>query len=369
MTDPNQVPDEKPTKAKLFPVTGPVNRLAKQGQGIQVQFNPSTLKVSLANSLKASDKPNNQSAAQYLDKSSSSLSVELIFDTSLEDTDVRQKTKAIAEAFMKPGESGTKLVAPKRCLFQWGAFEFVGLMQSLDETLDFFSPEGTPLRASVSLKLSEDRYQFLSGAAKRAQRDTPQLSAAGADGAADATKDAGQDEKAWRDTAMFNGLESPRLPGVDSLAVPGLSAGASLGAGFGVGAGLGTGIGIGIGGGLTGGASLGLSGGLSASLSGGLSSSVKADIGPPGFSFGASAVLGTGIPGAFSATVVSSTAGLSVTAGLSGGALSAGAGIGSGAAGGAAGASIGASASASASASAGASASAAANASASVGFE
>lgn len=362
----NQSPsEERPTKALLFRVSGPVDgfeRLdsAKQGAGIPVQFNPSTLKVSMANALSTNEKPKNNSATQYLDKASASLSVELIFDTSLEDTDVRRKTQALAEAFMKPTQRGKKLVAPSRCLFQWGSFAFVGLMQSLDETLDFFSPTGTPLRASVSLKLAEDRYQFLTGTAQKSAREQPSLAPSGT-GAPPPGPDG--DPKGWRDTALFNGLESPRFPAGDGLAVPGLSAGAaagvSLGGGFGAGIGGGLGMGAGVG------LSAGIAGGISGGLSGGLGAELKADLGPPGFSYGASATLGTSIPGAFSAALVSSTAPLSVTAGLSGGAvarLSLGAG---------ASASLGVSAGASASASASVSGSVSAGASASgsVGFD
>lgn len=262
----------EPTRAKLFPVEGPADR-GDPATAIEVQFNPMSLKVALANTLAASERSENTSAAQYVDRSTSSLTVELQFDTSIEDTDVRLKTRAIAEAFMKPVESGDQQLAPKRCLFQWGAFEFVGLMQTYDETLDFFSPEGTPLRATLAIKLSEDRYQFRQVAARKSARETPSFGGAGAGGAPEANKAAGADERAWRDTAMYNGLESPRLAVSAGLAVPNISAGASVG--------LQAGVGLRV-------------------------TGAKADIAPPGFSYGASATLGTGIPGAFSPAAVSS---------------------------------------------------------------
>lgn len=367
--------EERPTKALLFRVSGPVDSFerldsAKQGAGIPVQFNPSTLKVSMANALSTNEKPKNNSATQYLDKSSASLSVELIFDTTLEDTDVRLKTQALAEAFMKPTQKGKKLVAPNRCLFQWGSFAFVGLMQSLDETLDFFSPTGTPLRASVSLKLAEDRYQFLTGTAQRAAREQPSFAPSGT-GAPPPGPDG--DPKGWRDTALYNGIESPRLPGGEALAVPALSAGASAGVSLGGGLDAGIGGGIGLGAGLSAGIGGGISGSLSDGLGVNLKTELKADLGPPGFSYGASAALGTSIPGAFSAALVSSTTPLTVTAGLSGGAV-AGLSLGADAglridASGSLGASGGAFAGASASVSASGSGSAGASASGSVGFD
>lgn len=270
----------EPTRAKLFPVEGPADR-GDPATAIDVQFNPVTLKVALSNSLKASENSENGSAAQFVDKSTSSLTVELLFDTSIEDTDVRLKTKAIAEAFMKPVESGDQQLAPKRCLFQWGAFEFVGMMASYDETLDFFSPEGTPLRATLAIKLNEDRYQFRQSAARKSARETPTFGGAGAGTAPAANREAGQDERAWRDTALYNGLESPRQPSPGGLAVPGLSVSAAVGAQARL-------------------------GGQAATTSAGLAGP-KADIAPPGFRFGASATLGTAIPGAFSPAVVSST--------------------------------------------------------------
>lgn len=338
-----------PERAKLIPVTGN-NDTPQTDQAVDVQFNPTTLKVSLSNTLKENQRSGNSRAAQFVDKSSSTLTVELIFDTSYIEaqppgdddaasgaaieagSDVRQQTKKIAEAFIKPVAAGSRMQAPKRCLFQWGAFEFIGLLQSFEETLDFFSPEGRPLRATVALKLSEDRYQFRSKAVAAAERDTPTLSSTGAgqnagdDNGAPAQDtppvpgSSGDEAGNWRDNALFNGIETPRLPALPSLALPALSLSASLG----VSASLSGGLGLG----LSGGVSLGLSGGLSvnASVSASVSASVNAarsvkapnsggnalsagqapsttpgaSAAAPAFKFGHSGQLGTGIEGAFS---------------------------------------------------------------------
>jgi hypothetical protein len=307
-------------KAKIFNVSGPIDRPERSGDGISVMFNPSTLKVTLANSLKENERSGNSRAAQYVDKSSSSLSVELIFDSSIEfdprnsvRKDVRQYTGAIANEFMKQPNEGDENAEPKRCMFVWGTFIFVGIMESFDETLELFSWEGTPLRATVSIKMTESRFQFESDDAKHARRNTPRL---GRDSASpqQANQDAGQDSKNWRDTSMYNGVESPRMPSTSALAVPslsasaslsasvgvsagvGFSAGASMGASAGIGGGIGVGAGIGAGASLGGG--LGISAGISASASVGVSAAMMKST--PAFSFGASSSIGTGIPGAFS---------------------------------------------------------------------
>ena len=310
-----------PERGKLIPVTGN-NDSPDLANAVDVQFNPASLKVSLSNTLKENPRNGNSRAAQYVDKSSSSLSIELLFDTTYIDADVEQVytqraqsegrtrenievgsdvrllTKRIADRFIKPVRSGNRLRAPKRCLFQWGAFEFLGLVESFEETLDFFSPEGRPLRASVALSLKEDRYQFRNREVDQAARETPTLTSTGnansnddnanpdGNGAARPNQNStpvpgGSDNKPgnWRDTALFNGVENPRLPSASVLAVPTLSAGASIG--LGGGAGIKTSI----------------SAGAGVSLD--AAASVGAKSTGPAFSFGASGSLGTGIPGAF----------------------------------------------------------------------
>ena len=46
---------------------------------------------------------------------------------------------------------------PPAVRFLWGSFQFDGIMESLEETLEFFSPEGRPLRASITLTLSQQQ--------------------------------------------------------------------------------------------------------------------------------------------------------------------------------------------------------------------
>ncbi|OAI01636.1 hypothetical protein [Methylomonas methanica] len=329
-------------RGKLIPVSGD-NDSPDLDNAIDVQFNPSSLKVSLSNTLKENARNGNSRSAQFVDKSSSNLTIELIFDTTYieppgggqgggqtassagsnssskkaieQGSDVRLETKKIADTFIKPVAEGDKLKAPKRCLFQWGAFEFLGLVQSFDETLDFFSPEGRPLRATVSLKLSEDRYQFRNRAVEQAARNTPSLSSTGAgpqgatdQNAAPVPGGSGEGVGNWRDTSLFNGIESPRMPSLSVVAVPSLSLSASVGISGGVGFGVSTGVNI------SGGISANVSASLSASLNvgggavGGLTSNAGGgDAAPkgvpspsPAFKFGNSASLGTGIEGAFS---------------------------------------------------------------------
>lgn len=238
---------KQPERARLIPVYGEDNKPDLKN-AVDVQFNPTSLRVGLSNSLKTGDQPTSGKAAQYVSGSSSNLSVELIFDTTLPDgyvgeqssQDVRLLTRKIPEQFLKPGDMvdndrETKL-PPSRCLFQWGAFEFVGLLEKFDETLDFFSPEGTPLRATVSLAFKENEYQFLNRKADSTERAMPSISSTGSNkqtGSQENTHPvAGASDNSkgnWRDIALYNGVENPRLPPASEIATPSLSPAKELG--------------------------------------------------------------------------------------------------------------------------------------------
>lgn len=235
------------SKAVLIPMNGEQPD-SDESQYIVVQFNPDSIKVTLSNTLKADSSGGDKTAAaQYVDKSESSLSIQLIFDTTVArnskadfsfqdgsqhsatssqeaNSDVRKQTKAIADKFMKPQSSDSDSehpAAPLRCRFQWGAFVFVGMLSSYNETLDYFSPEGIPLRATLALSFKEDRYQFESIDVKADARKTPTFSPGGSNvSASDAARDSGKKPKAWREIALFNGLENPRLSSSLGLNIP-----------------------------------------------------------------------------------------------------------------------------------------------------
>jgi hypothetical protein len=276
------MPSPQLIKAQLIPYDGST---LLTSQAITVQFNPSSLKIALSNQLRADTRPaaGAQKSAQYIDKSSSTLNVELTFDATVAQpgiaagSDVRLLTKVVAEAFMKPIERNGRKLAPARLQFAWGAFAFNGMITTYTETVEFFSPEGTPLRASLALQLSEDDFQFTTNAARDEARKDPVFApATPANNLSELNQNAGVDPRDWRATALFNGIENPRF---------------SLGAGIGVNAdrisNAGLGGGVAIPGGV--GASVGLQ-----IPTNGIPTGTMA-----GYSFGASARLGTAIDGAF----------------------------------------------------------------------
>ncbi len=210
------------------------------GSSITVQFNPTTLKVGLENEIKADAGSKKKStAAQHIEKRASTLAVELIFDTSLPEQegaveDVRKRTARIADTFMKAGKDEK---TPKRLCFQWGTFAFDGIIASYQETLDFFSPEGVPLRSTVALSIKEDQYQFAFAkpATPPSQRQPPTFVGAPDEPVAKSVERARASARDWRDSALASGIENPRAPGGFGVSVAHVGLEVSAG-GFSVGA-------------------------------------------------------------------------------------------------------------------------------------
>lgn len=252
-------------RARLVPINN--GERAPEAEWIPVQFNPNSLRINYSNTMAAerSTSRNASPAPQYIDKSESTFSVQLIYDTTVPgpakgefswtetsvansqnylnekktgeathqaNTDVRKLTKKITDQFIDPTKSpqSNGHSVPRKCQFEWGAFIFRGMISSYSETLDFFSPEGIPLRATVALTLKEDSFQFeqLNIAAKQraslgfSSPASTQAATAPASGAAAATAAAaaGKNPKDWRDVAMLNGIEDVRANVREALAVP-----------------------------------------------------------------------------------------------------------------------------------------------------
>jgi hypothetical protein len=224
-----------------------------------VQFNPETLKVTFANQIvqpPGGDQAAGNAGRQFVGAGTTKLALQLWFDVTAMETDpvddVRRLTQKVI-FFMTPqkAESDPNKLVPPGVRFHWGTFLFDGMVEGLEESLEFFSPDGKPLRASVSLTLSqqkiletkfegEGRVPARPGHAPlKAARQGDSLQAMAAQG--------GKDD--WQSIAAANGIEDPlRLsPGrlVDlnagtagaGLALP--SAGVTLGVGGAAGASLG----------------------------------------------------------------------------------------------------------------------------------
>jgi hypothetical protein len=137
------------TRALFRIMTGP----DKDKPPFPVHFNPTSLSYVITNTLAQQEK----STQQYVSQSTGKLTLDLVFDTTHDGQDVRSHTVKVAK-LMKPNER-----IPAVVKFEWGAYSFQGVVEGYKETIDFFSPDGVPLRATLNLTLSSQSEVFAGG--------------------------------------------------------------------------------------------------------------------------------------------------------------------------------------------------------------
>jgi len=258
-----------PTRASFKPLNGP-----EANQPFAVHFNPTSLQISISNTLE--DKGQGKEKKQYVTKSSAKLSMDLIYDSTHDGTDVRLQTGKIAKLMEPAKRQGDNAAPPSVVLFEWGSFKFQGLVESYKETIDFFAPTGVPLRASINLTLaSQDKvFESLSQGSDKKFEPLVQNLATSSESLTDVATQAGNPNAA-RAIATNNGLESIRFPaGAIALsaeiqlspAAAFASGQAGLSAGFGAGFGAGIGVDFGASFGASGGGNLAIGGQASAGI-------------------------------------------------------------------------------------------------------
>jgi len=266
-------------RAELHELKDDLSDVLSGGKRVPVQFNPETLKLSYANQIQAQNNGSssappqrpgrggtNQSqgtpARQFVGAGTTKLAVQLWFDVSAATAapfmvdDVRRLTAEVLY-FMKPKDPGAgardaSQRIPPGVRFSWGSFLFDGIVESLEENVEFFSPEGKALRASITLNLIQQN--ILVPAFEGTGAVTRNKAGAAAPGTTPlAPARNGQSLQQMSDSQ----------PGGARGALP--VSGAAGGLGGGLSGGLGGGLSGGLGGGLSGGLGGGLSGGLGAS--------------------------------------------------------------------------------------------------------
>ena len=218
------MPDSlKLEKAELHEVDAEFKNEINPDKNCKVQFNPESLKVSFANQVATPSGAGDQKgtpARQFVGAGTTKLSLQLWFDVTapmptdekVED-DVRKLTGKVAY-FITPKQEGSKFVPPA-VRFLWGSFQFDGIMESLEESLEFFSSDGRPLRASVTVNLTQQKitefvFRPTTPDASPSPGTRPLTQApAGSNVQKEADKQ-GKGDK-WQDIAAANNIENPRL--------------------------------------------------------------------------------------------------------------------------------------------------------------
>jgi hypothetical protein len=236
-------------KARLVEIKWDANQAkAKPGDpkhDVDVHFNPASLKVSFSNKLKGGDQPGG-SSKQATGSRETKLSVELLFDTTADGTDVREFTKKVSYFITGDDGSGNqqKNHAPPGVQFEWGSFVFRGITDAMNETLDYFSEDGVPLRATITLDITRQEIEFLpgqkgkggGGGAPTNIKLTPLKQARAGESLQGA---AGREGKSgdWKSIAAANNIDDPLRLSAGALIDMNASVGASVSGSVGIGAG------------------------------------------------------------------------------------------------------------------------------------
>lgn len=290
-----------------------------------VQFNPATLRVTITNQI------DDEHPQQVSKPTSYKLDVELLFDSTEEGTNVYEKTRwiryaalALAEgASPAPSAGHTGTDDPPQSLqevqFSYGPSTYTGYIESINETIDYFSSDGVPLRSTLQISMKGGVRTFVTGKYGKVkgygQNPAPHLPAvvmmpAASEGKANLLQkglSAPGDNSAGRGIAALNGMESMRGGiGAFAGANAGASAGAFAGAGAGVMVGAGAELQAAAGFAMLGGVSVGASAGFGMGASAGLSAGAGI-----GASVGVGMAAGAGIGGG-----IGVSAGIGASAGI-----------------------------------------------------
>jgi hypothetical protein len=225
-------------KAELRELDADFKNEINQDKWTKVQFNPDTMKVSFANQIATPSGSGDQSgpqARQFVGAGTTKLTVQLYFDVTSElpqglpeVNDVRKLTQRVAYFITPTGDpkNKPKKYIPPAVRFMWGSFQFDGIMESMEETLELFSFEGRPLRAMVAMSLTQQRiteFKFNAandppGVTKKGGQSpgTSPLKEAPANSSLQslASNDpggGGGNGLSWQAIASANGIENPRL--------------------------------------------------------------------------------------------------------------------------------------------------------------
>ncbi|WP_163998215.1 LysM peptidoglycan-binding domain-containing protein [Pyxidicoccus caerfyrddinensis] len=225
----------KLAKAKLIQLDDKFkDPIDEKETSVEVQFNPETLKVTYANQVQQPQGGGDQrgtAAQQFVGTGSTKLAVQLWFDVTGQPEgpgepagvdDVRKLTEKVT-FFITPKKKSETQYIPPAVRFQWGSFRFDGIMEGMEESLELFSEDGVPLRASVSFTLTQQKIGTLRfedpdkkpAGAKTTPSGKPAGTAPMTSAPSGSTMQgiaAGQGKGAsWQAIASANGIENPRM--------------------------------------------------------------------------------------------------------------------------------------------------------------
>lgn len=213
-------------KATLIELQEDFTTSRSGGLEVTVQFNPETLHLTYSNNVstrRSAGRKGHPSRMQFVGEDKASLDVDLVFDVTAPlpngggfINDVSDLTAQVKYFITPQSESGNVKppFVPPALSFSWGSFHFNGVMKSLSETLEFFSNDGHPLRASIHFTMERQRANLSQGTntpfGSSAAGTVPFESALAGTTIQQIADSLGQGSN-WQAIAAANSIENPRI--------------------------------------------------------------------------------------------------------------------------------------------------------------
>lgn len=201
--------------------------LEETGAVIEAMFNPAEFSIETRNQFQRTAMPGLPTPiTQFVSGETQTLSFDLFFDSYEKREDVRVKTREVSDLL----KINKEIHAPPVCRFEWGGAiqadktHFQGVIDSVTQKFTMFLDSGVPVRATLTLKVSEFRTiqeQLHSLGLESADRTKRRIFKEGDSLWLLSHKEYG-DPFQWREIAAFNRIDNPRLvpPGTELTLPP-----------------------------------------------------------------------------------------------------------------------------------------------------
>lgn len=205
----------------MIELLDPVRQVGAKGTRFSVPFNPTEFTRSKGVQLAEIGIPGLDSPIlQFIRGQTEKLTLELFFDSTAPGGSANGNmgmgaagVTAQTEQFYQLARIQSDTHAPPRLMLTWGqALAFKAVVESVQQKFTLFSPDGVPLRATLTVTFSEYRTleEQLAAMNKRSPDHTRQYRVREGDTLSRIAAEHYADPGAWRPIADENGLDDPR---------------------------------------------------------------------------------------------------------------------------------------------------------------
>lgn len=183
--------------------------LGSKQERVDVLFNPTEYALESANQYSWQSMPGlSQPIAQFVSGESTSLTMELFFDSYEKSEDVRKYTMKIVGLL----DIDKDLHAPPLCKFIWGSLSFQGVVERISQKYTMFNRSGKPVRATLNVTFKSVRTvkEQLQHIPRQSADRTKQRTVKQGDQLWQIAAEEYEDPALWRAIARANGIADPR---------------------------------------------------------------------------------------------------------------------------------------------------------------